>query len=81
MDTLSIVSWVVNGLMGVVMYLLRNAYNDLKAEVKENKHEIQRVKEASMKKEDFLDFKQELWNRLDRFEDAVNAKLFQGRIT
>lgn len=72
---MAVVSWILNGILGVCMWLLKNTYDDLKEQIKENRTQIARVKDTSMQKEDFTEFKQELWNRLDRFEDSVNAKL------
>lgn len=73
--TTSVVSWIINGLLGIAMWLLKSAYSDLKADIKENQLEIAKVRDASMKKQDFNDFKQELWGRLDRFEDSIDAKI------
>ncbi len=72
---LEAVSLIANVVLGGFMWLLKNTYNDLKEQVKENKQEIERVKDQAMRKEDFKEFKQELWDRLDKFESKVNAKL------
>jgi len=71
----NLISWGLNALMGVAMYLLKNAHNDIKEQVKENRDAIARVKEEYFKKEDFREFKDELWGRLDRFEDSVKAQI------
>jgi hypothetical protein len=85
MDSAVTVSWVVNGLLGIAMWLLRNTYLDLKGslqevkgELKEQRAEVAHVKDSTMKKQDFNDFKQELWGRLDRFEDSIDAKIRNG---
>jgi len=73
--SLDVVSWILNLVLGGGMWLLKNTYEDLKEQVKQNKIDIERVNDRALKKEDFVDFKKELWMRLDRFEDSVNAKL------
>jgi hypothetical protein len=70
-----ILSWVLNLVLGGFMWLLKNAHDDLKEQIKENREDIKKVQETALKKEDFNEFKKELWGRLDRFEDSVNAKL------
>lgn len=70
-----ILSWILNGVMVVVMALVKVTYNNLREEVKENKEDIKKLQEEAFKKADFVEFKKELWGRLDRFEDSVNAKL------
>ena len=61
----SVASWVINGLLGVVMFFMKMTLSDLKDQLKEHKEEINVVKETTTKKEDFQEFKQELWRRLD----------------
>lgn len=70
-----ILSWILNGVMVVAMALIKLTYTNLKDEVKQNKEDIKRLQEEAFKKADFIEFKKELWGRLDRFEDSVNAKL------
>lgn len=61
----SVASWVINGLLGVVMFFMKMTLSDLKDQLREHKEEISVVKETTIKKEDFQGFKQELWHRLD----------------
>lgn len=75
MSNLEILLGLLNLVFGGFMWLLKNAYNDLKEKVKENKEDIEYVKEKAMRKEDFTLFKQELFSRFDRLEDKVDAKL------
>lgn len=39
------------------------------------------VKDRYFKKEDFLEFKQELWKRLDRLEDDLKSRVEELKIT
>lgn len=71
----SVVSWAINGLMGVAMYLLRNAHDSLKEEIKQNRIDINLLKENKMDKLDFKEFKEELWGRLERFEDKITEQI------
>lgn len=61
----SVASWVINGLLGVVMFFMKMTLSDLKDQLREHKEEINVVKETTTKKEDFQEFKRELWQRLD----------------
>lgn len=72
---MEVLSWILNGVLGVCMYLLKTEHNNIKAEIKENKEDIKKVREESFKTDEFLRFTNELWKRFDRLEDRVNAKL------
>lgn len=66
---------LINLLLGGVTWFMKQAYNDLKTEVKEHKQELDKVKDTYFKKEDFREFKDELWTRLDRMEVNWTEKL------
>lgn len=68
---------VINLLLGGVIWFMKVAYNDLKEQVKEHKQELDRVKDTYFKKEDFKDFKDELWTRLDKMEVNWASKLYE----
>jgi len=59
---------IINLLFGGVIWFMKQAYSDLKNQVKEHKQELDNVKDKYFKKEDFRDFKDELWTRLDKME-------------
>ncbi len=73
METL-IVSFVLNGLLGVTMYLMKLSHEHTKEELKDLKKSVENVKDTYYKKEDFKEFKEELWNRLDRMESQLVRK-------
>ncbi len=73
METL-IVSFVLNGLLGLAMYLMKNAHEHTREELKDLKKSVENVKDTYYKKEDFKEFKEELWNRLDRMEFQLVKK-------
>jgi hypothetical protein len=74
MDLSVVVSLVLNGLLGIAVYLFKNSHSDIKEQLKESKIEIAHLKETKMDKMDFREFKEELWKRLDRFEDKLNKE-------
>lgn len=59
---------IINLLLGGVIYLMKQSYDDLKATVKEHKADLDKVKDTYFKREDFREFKEELWTRLDKME-------------
>lgn len=78
---LNIVSWILNGLLGLVMYFMRQAHTQTKEDIREIKTSVEDVKNNYSKKEDLKefkedikDFKAELWKRLDRFEEQITRK-------
>lgn len=64
-----------NCLLGVAAWAIKTNLSDLKSEIKTNRLDIEHVKDKYFKREDFTEFKQELWLRLDRFEQDVKAQL------
>ncbi len=63
---MTIILGVLNGLMGVVMWFMKTTLNDLKDQVKENRRDLDVVKDNYLKRADFIDFKEELFSRLER---------------
>jgi deoxyhypusine synthase len=70
---------LINLLLGGVLWFMRNTYADLKEQVKEHKQELDRVKDTYFKKEDFREFKDELWTRLDKMEINWTTQLNELR--
>ncbi len=70
MDT-SILLGLINVLMGVVMWFMKTTLNEIKEQVKENRRDIDVVKDNYLKRADFIDFKEELFNRLDRDHNDI----------
>lgn len=69
----NVVSWVLNGLLGLGVYLLKTAHNDIKDELKAHQKEIDSIKDNYLRKEDFKEFRDELWRKLDKIENSVEA--------
>lgn len=72
---LLIVSLVFNAILGLAGFSMKSTVDDLKEIARSNKQDIDHVKEKYFKKEDFTEFKQELWARLDRFEQDVKFQV------
>lgn len=66
---------LVNLLLGGMVWLMRQAYLEIKDEQKLHKIELDKVKDTYFKKEDFKEFKDELWTRLDKLENHWAEKL------
>lgn len=66
-------SYIFNGVLGVLAYFMKQAHAALKEDNKSLWVEVSNIKEKYFKKEDFLEFKQELWKRFDRLEDDLKA--------
>jgi len=70
--------FIINLLLGVAGWTMRSMITDLKLEVARNRVDIDNVRDKYFKKEDFSDFKKELWSRLDRFEQDVKDQLHKN---
>jgi hypothetical protein len=70
---------VINLLLGGVIWFMKQTYSDLKEQVKEHKTELDKVKDTYFKKEDFREFKDELWTRLDKMEINWTTQLNELR--
>lgn len=73
--TLNVVLIIIQGLLGLVCFFLKQSYNELKEDNKTLWKELAYIKDKYFKKEDFMEFKKELWMRFDRLEDDLNSKI------
>ena len=69
------VSYVLNGVLAVLGYLMKTTLTDLKTDNTRLWKEVTHIKDTYFKKEDFSEFKQELWKRFDRLEDDMKARV------
>lgn len=81
MDTLHLISWALNGLLAIIVYLVKAAMEDVKTRigeveksVKKQDSDITEVRIHYLHKDDFSEFKQELWAKLDDIKDTVGAR-------
>ena len=72
-------SYVFNGLLAVLGYFMKTTLTDLKEDNTRLWKEVTHIKDTYFKKEDFSEFKQELWKRFDRLEDDMKARVEELR--
>lgn len=70
----NIALFLFNGVLGIAMWLLKQSYSEVKEQLKQNSQAIDSVKDHYFKKEDFREFKEELWRRFDKLENKVDEK-------
>lgn len=73
--TETLVLYLFNALLGIIMYFLKQNNDALQDRIKTAETEIGRIKESTVKKEDFREFKEELWLRFDKMEMAFERRL------
>lgn len=71
MDGFAIASLSINALMGLVMYFMKMAHDNTKENIKRLETEVKDVRDNAFRKEDFKDFRDELWKRFDKLEEKV----------
>lgn len=71
MDGFAIASLSINALLGLVMYFMKMAHDNTKDSIKRLEGEVKDVRDSAFRKEDFKDFRDELWKRFDKLEEKV----------
>lgn len=74
-STIAVAGVLINLLLGGVIWFMKDAYKDVKDAQKELRHDLTIVKDTYFKKEDFREFKDELWTRLDKMEVSWMERL------
>lgn len=77
MTTEGLMLLLFNVVGGAAMWFLKDAYNEQRQKIKELEQSLDRVRDTYFKKEDFREFKDELWTKLEKIEVQVQKK-FQG---
>jgi len=72
-----IISLIINGLLGVSMYFMKQANDTNKEQLNSQRQDIQHIKDTYFKREEFRDFKDELWTRLDKMENTFELRLHE----
>lgn len=75
MGTTEIIGWIVSALLGIVMMLMKMQTDSAQKRLENVEKQIDMIKEDYFKKEDFREFKQELWARLDKMETSFENRL------
>lgn len=57
------------------MYFMQQSNTHTKDEQKRLRDDLDKIRDTAFKKEDFKDFKEELWHRLDKFEADVKQQI------
>jgi len=70
-----VISFIFNVLLGIIMYFMKQNNDTLRDRIKKVEEDMDRVKDTTVKKEDFREFKEELWLRLDRMELHFEKRL------
>lgn len=69
------ISLVANAVLALIAYAMKSTIDDLKEVARNNKQDIEHIKDKYIRKEDFQDFKKDLWDRLDRFESDIKVQV------
>ncbi len=72
-----IISLIINGLLGVSMYFMKQNNDVVKKQLEDQRQDINHIKENYFKREEFRDFKDELWVRLDKMEHTFERRLHE----
>ena len=70
-----LLSFLFNALLGVIMFFLKQNNDQLKDRLKDLETRTSRIEDTTVKKEDFREFKEELWLRFDKMENAFDRRL------
>lgn len=73
MTTEGLTLLLVNVLGGAAIWFLKDAYNEQKQKIKDIEAILDRVRDTYVKKEDIREFKEELWDRLDKIEKKLHG--------
>lgn len=72
-----ILSLIINGLLGVSMYFMKQNNDRNKEQLDQQREDIKHIKDNYFKREEFRDFKDELWVRLDKMENTFERRLHE----
>lgn len=70
-----IIPFIFNVLLGVIMFFLKKSNDESKEEITRIRNDVDKIKDNTVKKEDFREFKEELWQRLDKMETDFRIQL------
>jgi len=76
---LTLASFGANILLGIATYFMKDAHTGLKKDNETLWKEVNNIKEKYFKKEDFIEFKQELWHRLDDMKNDMKEQIKELR--
>lgn len=71
----TLISFAFNVLLGIIMYFLQAANTALQARITKTEEQVEVLKNITVKKDDFREFKDELWLRFDKMEVNFDRRL------
>ena len=72
-----VISYIFNVLLGIIMYFMKQNSDGLRDRLAKVEDDVGKVKDTYFKKEEFRDFKDELWVRLDKMEHTFERRLHE----
>lgn len=69
---IQVVQWIVSGICAVAAWAYGRMIVNLQSDLKEVKKELDRTKETYYRREDFREFKEELFERLRSLEQKID---------
>lgn len=75
--TEAMLPFIFNILLGIIMFFLKKSNDESREEIIRLRNDIDKIKDNTVKKEDFREFKEELWQRLDKMETDFKIQLNQ----
>ena len=75
MSTQEIVTYILGGLGALVLFFGKLYVENLGNRITTLESTVGKMGDVYLKRDEFKDFKSELWSRLDRMETAVEARL------
>jgi hypothetical protein len=72
-----VISYIFNVLLGIIMYFMKQNSDGLRDRLAKVEDDVGKVKDTYFKKEDFREFKDELWTRLDKMENTFERRLHE----
>ena len=70
-----IVSFIFNVLLGIVMFFMKQSNDTMKERLSKTEDKVDRIADTYFKKDEFREFKEELWVRMDKMEVAFEKRL------
>lgn len=77
MESVALLLFALNAVLGLAMYFMKQAHDHTKEQLQEQRKDITHIKDNYFKREEFRDFKDELWTRLDKMENTFERRLHE----
>lgn len=72
-----VISIGLNTLLALAMYFMKQSHDHTKDQLAEQREDIKHIKDNYFKREEFREFKDELWTRLDKMENTFERRLHE----